>query len=115
MNYKKFILTRFVGHKQTMEHGHRWRLYLEANSNANCWICEKWNYTLFFWTRRFGENDHIKMTSQQLTDFNDKSRCMDLFTPGEMPMRGAKKKAPANLNRGQAPMVSSPTNNNNQQ
>ena len=55
------------------------------------------------------------MTSQQLTDFNDKSRCMDLFTPGEMPMRGAKKKAPANLNRGQAPMVSSPTNNNNQQ
>ena len=46
-----------------MEHGHRWRLYMEANINASCWICEKWNYTLFFWSRKFGENDHIKMSS----------------------------------------------------
>jgi len=81
MNYKKFILTRFVGHKSTMEHGHRWRLYLESNKNATCWICEKWNYTMFFWTRPFGEKDQVKITSTQLQDFEEKKRCMELFVP----------------------------------
>ena len=66
LSHKKFILTRFVGHKSTMEHGHRWRLYLESSKNNACWICEKWNYTLFFWTRPFGEKDQIKMSSDQL-------------------------------------------------
>ena len=94
MNYKKFILCRFQGHKQTMEHGHRWRLYMEANINASCWICEQWNYTLFFWSRKFGENDHIKMNSAQLTDFNDKSRCMEHFIPADRPTKV--KAAPAN-------------------
>ena len=95
MNYKKFILSRFVGHKQTMEHGHRWRLYLEsADPNACCWICENWNYTLFFWSRKFGERDQIKMTSQQLSELNEKSRCMEVYMPGEMPLRGKKKEAP---------------------
>ena len=66
MSHKKFILTRFVGQKGIMEHGHRWRLFLEQKKSAACWICEKWNYTLFFWTRPFGESDHIKMTSTQM-------------------------------------------------
>ena len=66
LSHKKFILTRFVGHKLTMEHGNRWRLHLESSRNAACWICEKWNYSLFFWTRAFGEKDQIKMTSDQL-------------------------------------------------
>jgi len=81
MSHKKFILTRFVGHKKTMEHGQRWRLYLEANKNAGCWICQKWTYTLFFWTRPFGENDQIKLSSAQLQDFEEKKRCMELFVP----------------------------------
>lgn len=63
LSHKKFIITRFIGHKVTSEHSHRWRLYLENTSNLNCWICEKWTYTVFFWTKQFGETDQIKLTS----------------------------------------------------
>ena len=64
-----------------MDQGHRWRLYIESNTNAGCWICDKWNYTLFFWTRPFGENDSIKLTSDQLIEYEEKKRCMELFEP----------------------------------
>ena len=87
MSHKKFILTRFVGQKGIMEHGHRWRLFLEQKKSAACWICEKWNYTLFFWTRPFGESDHIKMTSVQMQTFEDKKRCMELFVPQDPPKK----------------------------
>ena len=64
LSHKKFILTRFVGHKFAMDQGHRWRLYLESNANAGCWICDQWNYTLFFWTRHFGLTDQVRLTSE---------------------------------------------------
>ena len=81
LSHKKFILTRFTGHKRTMEHGHRWRLLIEQKTTDSCWICEKWTYTLFFWTRKFGEDDEIKMNSRMLTDFEEKKRCMQLYLP----------------------------------
>ena len=91
-----------------MEHGNRWRLFLESNSNAACWICEKWNYTLFFWTPEFGRTDEIKINSEQLQDYEERKYCFDYFQP--QPRETAtKKNRPDSGNRNAARNVTSPS------
>ena len=65
MTDKKFILCRFIGHKRTMSNGDRWRLFVEKGKNKpSCWVCEKWSYTVFFWTRNFAMKDQsARLTS----------------------------------------------------
>ena len=77
---KKFILTRFAGHKRTMPNGERWRLHTQSgHGSAGCWICDKWAYTLFFWTRAFGVKDRPKLTSAALVEFEERRRALEHY------------------------------------
>ena len=81
---KKFILTRFTGHKKTMSNGMRWRFFTESSQGSpGCWICDKWVYTLFIWTRSFGVNDRPKLRSAAIMEFEEKKRILDHYDPSE--------------------------------
>ena len=52
-----------------MPNGDRWRLYVQKESNKpGCWICDKYVYTLFFWTRSIGMKHAIHIHDRDKKD-----------------------------------------------
>ena len=36
----------------------RWQIHTVKEAN-NCWVCDKWQYTLYFWNQKIGNyNDN---------------------------------------------------------
>ena len=48
---KKLVFTRFLGHKSDIKNSGQWKL---LKPSENCWICDDWVYTLFFWSKKSG-------------------------------------------------------------
>jgi hypothetical protein len=43
-------LSRMLGHKAIKE-SEKWQII--SNDIGSCWICDKWVYTIVFWSRPF--------------------------------------------------------------
>jgi hypothetical protein len=52
-NGNNLTFTRQLGHKDDMKGAGQWNL---LTGNDKCWICDNHTYTLFFWSRKSGEN-----------------------------------------------------------
>lgn len=50
---RDLTITRILGHKLRMPGSGRWRIQTVSESE-NCWVCDNWVYTIFFWNEEIG-------------------------------------------------------------
>ncbi|CDW89852.1 UNKNOWN [Stylonychia lemnae] len=61
---KKLIFQRFLGHKAEMPFSGQWQMLTEP-LHDHCWVCDKWTYTLIFWSPNIGYFSSIEIDMLQ--------------------------------------------------
>lgn len=52
MDESTLIFQRWLGHKEEMPGSGQWRMLTALGDN--CWVCDKWTYSLIFWSQTVG-------------------------------------------------------------
>eukprot|EP00347_Sterkiella_histriomuscorum_P014450 403360819 len=57
---KKLIIQRFLGHKRDIKLSGQWQMLTDP-LHDHCWVCDKWTYSLIFWTTQYGYDQSVEV------------------------------------------------------